>query len=377
MQFYPTLIEDEYQLSDHTKLPLSKVYELGKEFESIASAVHELFSENGKTSGIYKITIPKGTHLAEYKSGVGNLGTVLDSNNQIAGQAVLKPLAFDPVTVLMIAALTNINQKLDAIQELQQDMMNFLVQKEKAELRGNLIFLSDILNNYRLNWNNDLYKNSSHIKVLDIRQTAEQKILFFRDQITTKLNKRSFLHSDRDTQKQIDSIRSDLKEYQLALYTHGFSSFLDIMLVGNFESEYLKGIRKKIEGYSWQYRELYTKCYNQLEDYSETSIQSTLLKGLKSLSKATGSAIARTPAFNKKNVDEALSDASAKLAEAGDRLDKLGTQRTQKQLSKLVARSENCVTPFLENIDMLERLYNNSLSMAFDKDTVYFGVAES
>ena len=135
--------------------------------------------------------------------------------------------------IFMAAALANIDKKLDAIQELQQEMMDFLVQKERAELRGNLIFLSDILNNYRFNWNNDMYKNSNHIKVLDIRQMAEQKILFYRDQISSKLKKKSLIHSDKEAKKQIDAIQSAFKEYQLALYTHSFSSFLDIMLYAN------------------------------------------------------------------------------------------------------------------------------------------------
>jgi hypothetical protein len=54
----------------------------------------------GETTALYKVTIPKGTHLAEFKSGVGNLGTVLDSNNQLAGQAVLNPVAFNPTAIL-------------------------------------------------------------------------------------------------------------------------------------------------------------------------------------------------------------------------------------------------------------------------------------
>ena len=31
---------------------------------------------------------------------------------------------------------------------MQQEMMDFLVQKEKAELKGNLTFLYDVFNNY-------------------------------------------------------------------------------------------------------------------------------------------------------------------------------------------------------------------------------------
>ena len=369
LELSPALFDEESSLANYTKLPISRIPALGTAFEPIASAVQKVIGGSGATTGLYKVTIPSGTHLAEFKNGAGNLGTALNANNQIAGQAVLNPLVCNPTMIFMAAALANIDKKLDAIQELQQEMMDFLVQKERAELRGNLIFLSDILNNYRFNWNNDMYKNSNHIKVLDIRQTAEQKILFYRDQISSKLKKKSLIHSDKDAKKQIDAIQSVFKEYQLALYTHSFSSFLDVMLVGNYASEYLSGIKQKIESYSWQYRELYTKCYDQMEAYFSSSIQSTLLKGLRSVSKATGEAIAKVPVLSKGPVDEAL-------IEAGSKLDRLETQRTVQQLRKLVDRQGSCVRPFVENIETVDRLYNHSLSMVFDKDTVYLGVAE-
>ena len=369
MEFIPALVEEEYPMAAYTKLPLSRIPALGTAFEPIASAIQKVVGGSGATTGLYKVTIPSGTHLAEFKNGVGNLGTALNANNQIAGQAVLNPLVCNPTTIFMAAALANIDKKLDAIQELQQDMMDFLVQKERAELRGNLIFLSDILKNYRFNWNNDMFKNSNHIKVLDIRQTAEQKILFYRDQISARLGKKAFIHSDKDAKKQIDKIQASFKDYQLALYTHGFSSFLDVMLVGNFSSEYLAGIRQKIESYSMQYRELYTRCYDQLEAYSDSSIQSSLLKGLKNVSKATGEAIAKVPVLSKGPVDEAL-------IEAGSKLGKLETKRTVQQLRKLVDHQSSCIRPFVENIETVDRLYNNSLSMVFDKEAVYIGVAE-
>ena len=368
MEFLPTLFEDDSPSGNYTKLPLSRIPALGTAFEPLASAVQK--AAGGTSGGLYRVTIPSGTHLAEFKNGAGNLGTVLNANNQISGQAVLNPLVCNPTMVFMAAALANIDKKLDAIQELQQDMMDFLVQKERAENRGNLIFLSDILGNYRYNWNNDMFRNSNHIKVLDIRQAAEQKILFYRDQITSKLKNKSFFHSDKDAQKQMNQIEASFKDYQLALYTHGFSSFLDVMLVGNYASEYLRGIRQKIEGYSLQYRELYTKCYDQLEAYYNSSIQSSLLKGLKTVSKATGEAFAKVPVLGKGQIDKALID-------TGNKLDQLGAQRTVQQMRRLVDRQSSCVRPFIENIESVELLYNNPISMVFDKETVYIGIAES
>ena len=48
-----------------------------------------------------------------------------------------------------------------------------------------------------------MYKNSNHIKVLDIRQEAEKKIAFYREQIIAKVNKKSFIHSDQTVNKQL------------------------------------------------------------------------------------------------------------------------------------------------------------------------------
>ena len=109
---------------------------------------------------------------------------------------------------------------------------------------------------------------------------------------------------------------------------HGFSSFLDVILVGNYTSEYLQRIRGKIKEYSWQYTDLHKKCYDQLESYYSSSVQSSLLKGLRTVSKATGEAISKVPVIRKGPVDEALID-------AGSKLDLLGTKRSVQQLKEL------------------------------------------
>ena len=369
MEFFPELVEDDNSVVNYTKIPFSQIPALGTAFEPLNAAVQNVFAGSGTTSGLYRVTIPGGTHLAHFKNGAGNLGTVLNANNQIAGQAVLNPLVCNPTMVFMAAALANIDKKLSSIQELQQEMLERLEQKDKTEQRGNLIFLSDILKNYKFSWNNEMYKNNNHVKVLDIRQKAEQMILFYRAQILSNLKKKTLIHGDKDVQKQINKIQTLFKEYQLALYTHSFSSFLDVMLVGNYGSEYLEGIRQKIEDYSWQYRELYGKCYDQLEENYETSFQSSFLKGLQAASKATGEVIAKVPVLGKGPVDEIL-------IETGSKLDKVGSKRIAQQLRKLAERQSACVRPFVENIEMVERLYNNSISMVFDKEAVYLDVVK-
>ncbi len=79
-----------------------------------------------------------------------------------------------PETITMAATLAHIELKLDAIQELQQEMMGFLQDKERAKIRGNINTLVDVINNYKYNWDNETYKVNKHILVQDIRRESEE-----------------------------------------------------------------------------------------------------------------------------------------------------------------------------------------------------------
>ena len=261
-EFYPTVIEDNVNLSTYTKLPLGNLPAIGVAFEPIAAAFSSVVNGAGG-SGLYRVSVPNGMHLAAASDGSGLLGSALsNTSNQIAGQARLNPVVCDPTMLFMAAALANIQKKLDTIQETQQEMLDFLIQKQKSELKGNLLFLTDIMKNYKFNWNNKTYKNSNHIKVLDIKQEAEKSIIFSQTKIEKVIAKKSLIHADQDVNKMISKVRSDFEDYQMAVYLFAYSSFLEVMLLGNYDSNYLHGISSKIEDYSFQYRDLYTKSYN-------------------------------------------------------------------------------------------------------------------
>lgn len=243
-------------------------------------------------------------------------------------------------------------------------MMDFLVQKEKAELKGSLTFLYDIYNNYKYNWDNETYKKSHHIKVLDIRQMAEEKIIFYREQIIAKVNKKSFLHSDQTVNKQLKAVQDQFKDYQLALYLLGFSSFLEVVLLENYNQDYLAGISAKLEDYSLKYRELYTLCYEEIEKYSSSSVQTSVLKGISKTSTAMGKLIEKIPVVSDGQVDETL-------IAAGDKLSRYGKGKIKKQMQQLIESQSNFIRPFVENINIVNELYNKPVQLVVDKNNLY------
>ncbi len=360
---YPMLQESEVGVSNYTPLPLSRLAAYGTAFQPLATAVQTAVSGAGG-SGIYYVNTA-GKTMFQMKGTNNFIGSLQTSTGMVGGgQAQMTPLVCDPTMLFMAAALANIEKKLDAIQNMQKEMMDFLVQKEKSDLKGNLNFLFDVFNNYKYNWKNEMYKNSNHIKVLDIRQEAEKKIAFYREQIIAKVNKKSFIHTDQTVNKQLQSVQDQFKDYQLALYLLGFSSFLEVMLLGNFDADYLTGISDKLEKYSLKYRELYTKCYDEIESYSSTSVQSSMLKGIAKASTSVGKFVEKIPVISKGQADEAL-------IAAGDKLDELNDGKLRKQMRSLIEHQSNSIRPFIENIDTVNELCNKPVQLLIDKDNLY------
>lgn len=361
----PLEVKNEISVQTYSKIPLSRLTALGTGFEPVVSAIQQVTSHGQATSGFYKVTIPKGTHLAQFKEKSGFLGTAVGEHG-IVGQAQLNPLLCDPTTLLAAAALASIDKKLDAIQEVQQEMLDFLAQKEKSALKADLNFLMDIQNNYKYNWNSEKYKAANHAKVLDIRQEAARQIDFYQEQIKKQLGKKALLHSDHDVHKMLEKVQGEFKEYQLALYIYGFAYFLEVVLQENYEKAYLSAIAKRIDKMALQYREFYSLAYSQIENLSKSSLQAHLFGGLSAINKGAGTAIAKIPGINKSQIDETL-------IEAGERIGAYKNRRVQTTMQQLLERQSSCVRPFIDNINAVNRLYNEPVTLIFNHDTLYLG----
>lgn len=361
----PILEESKIGVSNYTKLPVDRLATMGVAFQPLMTAVQTAVTGAGG-SGLYYVNTA-GKTMFQMKETGNFIGSLKTSAGLVGGgQAQMMSLACDPTMLFMAAAFANIDKKLDIIKEMQQEMMNFLVQKEKAELKGNLTFLYDIFNNYKYNWNNEMYKNSNHTVVLEIKKESEAKIVFYREQIIAKVNKKSFIHSDQTVNKQLQVVQDQFKDYQLALYTLAFSSFLDVMLMENYNEKYLSSISEKLDDYSIKYRELYTQCYEEIAGYSSTSIQSSVLKGLSKTTIAVGKLVEKIPIAKSKQAEETL-------VAAGDKLSDIETEKVRKQMKQLIERQSNFVRPFIDNIDTINRLNNQPVQLLVDKDNLYIG----
>ena len=312
--------------------------------------------------------------LQSFNDGSGLMGSFRDSVKgfgqarlHVVGGDVIETsstIPYDPTSLFVAAALVQINAKLDAIQETQEEMFEYLRQKDKAKQRGNLQTLSDTLSDYASNRDNGIWRGNTHMKVLDIRQDAEQSIIQMRAQIKGKLSKKGLVESRLTLGARLDDLCDAMREYQLAVYLYSFASFLEPMLSENFDEGYLRGVSAKIEARALDYRRLYTRCYDELKKSSDDTVDSALLGGVSFVGKSLGRAIAATPVGERTQIDEALIG-------AGKGVGRFNREQTDSLMARLRKAKSPEVGPFKSSVDEVNRLYNKPMRMFVDSESVY------
>ena len=377
IELVPNIEEAGFNDDRYTKIPFGQLASLGVGLSGIGVMAQTVMASGGAGSGevLYRIAnsdTAKGT-LQMIKGQPGaTYGTYMQDGvfsnravfEQVAGSGAAQTVPIDPTAIFMAAALASINMKLDAIQATQQEMFDYVKQRDESEMRADLVFLTDVFNTYKDSWNNDLYVQNHHAQALTCKRHAMANIDFYRQEIVAKTNEKDLLHSDKKVEKKQEELERYFKDYQMALTMYAFSSFMDVLLSKNFEKNYLDYISETIREYSYKYRELYTDCYNRVAIYANQSVDSMVRKGLSKASKVTGQGVAKAPLINKTDLENNLLQVSVKLKE-------YDSDKREETLNALAETSSASVMPYVETIDNLNRFHNEPMDVMFDKEYVY------
>lgn len=371
IEFVPAIKDDLNQINNYTGIPVASIASLGAMFSSLPGILNSAVNSSSGDEQLFRMILPKAAGVLKGAKGKpGTYGNVVDATNKIVGRARFEEvacgsgtLAIDPATMCMAVAMMSIDKKLSDIQKMQEEIVEYLVLKDRAEQKGDLETLSEIMNNCKYNCDNENYKKSNSILVQNIKRSANQKIKFYSEQIKRELLKSNLILTDKKVKEKLNKLLADFKDYQLSVYLYSFSSFIDVLLVENFNDDYLSNIISKIEEYSYNYRQLYTECYNQIKAYSQNSVNSHILKGLSKASGLAGKLVEKTSVISKTQLDENLAELSNKLSYFDEKL-------TDDNMMKFI-NNTNYVRPFVENIDTISKIYNQPNIILFDKDNIY------
>ena len=181
--------------------------------------------------------------------------------------------------------------------------------------------------------------------------------------IEKKLDSKGFIRFD--TSKSLNDVQNKFKYYKLALYLYSFSSFLDIMLLMNFDSNYLDSIKSRIETYAVDYTSFYEKSIEGIEKMASSSVQSRALQGISFVGKFVGKQIAKIPdKDNKIKIDDGLISGSDKLSE-------INAKAIADTKDAFLSVQDNGIQMFGEKIGLINNMYNEPIELYIDTENIY------
>ena len=223
-------VETDISLLNPIKLPIEQIALLGTGVASIMPSLRtitntitmsgdKLFRWVNSENAAGTLKLNKKDHLLGGsfidKSGKSVYAKFESVGSQTVTSATVMPI--DPTTLMIAAALASIEKKLDNIIEMERQILTFLEEDKESEIEGDLKTLTNIVKEYKFNWDNSDYKSSHHKLVLDIKRTAEQNIIFYQKQVADKLKDDPFVHLQHFVDTKQNDLQKLFKYYQMSL----------------------------------------------------------------------------------------------------------------------------------------------------------------
>lgn len=272
--------------------------------------------------------------------------------------------AINPTTMMMAVALYSIEKQLGEIAETQKQILSFLEIKDEAGIEGDLETLSELINNYKHNWDNEIYVQNSHKMVMDIKRTARSNMLASQKRVAELVASKKLVVGQGQVKSTLSEMEKRFKYYQLALYTYSLASMMEIMLGGNYKEEYITGIKDEIIKLSGNYRELFEKSSLYLEKLGRSAVEANVLKGIGTAGKAVGKFIGSIPLVKEGPVDEFLQDSGANLKKNAIGMEK-------QAVHQFTALNNSGTHIFVNKMEDMIQIYNHTERICFDDKQIY------
>lgn len=272
--------------------------------------------------------------------------------------------AINPTTMMMAVALYSIEKQLGEIAETQKQILSFLEIKDEAGIEGDLETLSELINNYKHNWDNEIYVQNSHKMVMDIKRTARSNMLASQKRVAELVASKKLVVGQGQVKSTLSEMEKRFKYYKLALYTYSLASMMEIMLGGNYKEEYITGIKDEIIKLSGNYRDLFEKSSLYLEKLGRSAVEANVLKGIGTAGKAVGKFIGSIPLVKEGPVDEFLQDGGANLKKNAIGMEK-------QAVHQFAALNNSGTQIFVNKMEDMIQIYNHTERICFDDKQIY------
>ncbi len=270
----------------------------------------------------------------------------------------------DPASMMMAVAMYSIEKKLGDIEEIQAQILSFLEIEKESEIEADVQMLTNLIRNYKSNWDNEHFVASNHKLVIDIKRTALKHMNSFQKNVKNVLAKKVLLVDQNKLKNVSSELRKKIEYYRMSLFNYSLASLLEIMLSGNFKEEYITGIKLEIEKCALEYRSVFDESSRYLGKLGNGSIDANLLGGIGTAGKKMGDLIGTIPVVKKGPVDEFLQN-------NGKKLEKKAFYKKSKAVHDFAALGNPQTAVLTEKMQDMIDIYNHTEQICFDRENIY------
>lgn len=272
--------------------------------------------------------------------------------------------SINPATMMMAVALYSIEKQLGEITETQKQILAFLEIRDEANAEADVETLTELITNYKYNWDNAMYVQNSHKMVMDIKRTARSNMISYQKKVDELVSDKKLIVTQGQVKLTLSDLEKRFKYYKLSLYTYSLASMMEIMLGGNYNEMYISGIKDEITKLTEKYRSLFEKSSRYLEKLGSHALESNFLKGVGTAGKAIGKFIGSIPIVKDGQIDEFLQDSGAHIKENAINMEKEAVYR-------FAAISNPCTGVFIDKMEDMIQIYNHTEQICFDNKKIY------
>lgn len=129
-------------------------------------------------------------------------------------------------------------------------------------------------NLYRItNLEDEMYLINNHKQVMDIKRTANKNMLFYKKEIKDALSKDKLFTTYNSMNSIIEDIQKKFEYYRLSLYIYSFSTFMEILLLGNYKNDYLLNKKNELEELDNEYSEAFDNALKYVKKNANKSLE--------------------------------------------------------------------------------------------------------
>lgn len=352
-------------------LSISKLSKISPITISIANNIKTIMNQNPKaTEKLYRITnLGKNDSLKAMRDGKTFWGAIKRSDKS-STMAKLQEvnskgvMMFDPTLMMMSVALAGIEAELGEIKELNKKILSFLEMEKESEIESDLEILNKSINDFRFNLEDEKYLVNNHKQVMDIKRTAKKNILFYKKQIKDALLKDKLFTTNSGMKSIIEEIQKKFKYYRLSLYIYSFSSLIEILLLGNYQSNYLLSKRDELAELDNEYSTIFNDALEYVKKNTSKSLEINVLSSLGNAGKTIGNLAEKVKA---KNIDTWLN-------EKGNSLKQTEQSIKDNFVTKFGEIKESNSKPFIAQIEKVNCVYNKTTNIYFDNEKIYLEI---